>query len=97
MFRFSTAAALFSPSVGAQLEFVDDLSTGGFGWGGTVVGGLTLRVSDNVGIHSEVSGGLLRFRRIYRYWDAVAGPSETGVWRWGRLLSFSLGVRLAIR
>jgi hypothetical protein len=79
------------------LQFVDDLSAEGFGLGGAVTGGLTLRVSDDIGIHSEISGRLVRFRRIYRYWDTGIGWRETGMWQWGRILSLSVGVQFTIR
>jgi len=97
VFRLSPAATFLSPFLGAQVEVLKDLSTDGFGLGTGVMSGLTLRVSDRVGIESVVSGELARFRRTYRYWETGVGWRERGTWQWGRLLSFSLGAQFAIR
>ncbi len=96
-FRLAPAAAFLSPFLGARVDVLKDLSTDGFGLGAGVTSGLTLEVSDRIGIESVVSGVLARFRRTYRYWEAGVGWRERGTWQWGRLLSFSLGAQVAIR
>ena len=96
-FRLAPAAAFLSPFLGAQVEVLKDLSTDGFGLGAGVTSGLTLEVSDRIGIKSVVSGELARFRRTQRYWEAGVGWQKRGTWQWGRLLSISLGAQVAIR
>jgi hypothetical protein len=90
VYHFAPAASLLAPYLGAQVTYMNGICAwDGMGWGGGVTGGLTFWLSKSVGVDSGVTATVFRHRNTF-LGDGV-------YWTSGRVVTFTLGLVLALR
>jgi len=93
VYHVAPAASSVAPYLGVQVNYMNGISTwDGIGWGGGVIGGLTLWLSNSLGVESGLTATLTRYQKTL-----VGAETVEAYWTSGRVVTLDVGFVFALR